>query len=71
MKKNDAIDTAADSVAEVAADAVKAGARQVKRFRSARDATDDYVRESPWKAIGIAAIAALAVSFLVMSRRER
>jgi ElaB/YqjD/DUF883 family membrane-anchored ribosome-binding protein len=37
----------------------------------AAHATDDYVRESPWKAIGIAAIAALAVGSLVMSRRER
>jgi ElaB/YqjD/DUF883 family membrane-anchored ribosome-binding protein len=52
----------------------KATDRQVRQAvsvssRAAR-ATDDYVRESPWKAIGIAAIAALALSSLVMSRRE-
>lgn len=53
----------------------KATDRQVRQAveissKTAR-ATDDYVRESPWKAIGIAAIAALAVGSLVMSRRER
>ena len=52
----------------------KSADRQVRQAldvssRAAR-ATDDYVRESPWKAVGIAAIAALAVSSLVMSRRE-
>jgi ElaB/YqjD/DUF883 family membrane-anchored ribosome-binding protein len=53
----------------------KATDRQVKQAveistRAAR-ATDDYVHESPWKAIGIAAIAALALGSLLMSRRER
>jgi ElaB/YqjD/DUF883 family membrane-anchored ribosome-binding protein len=61
---------------ETSLKSVRKGAdRQVRQAidvssRAAR-ATDDYVRESPWKAIGIAAVAALAVSTLVLSRRER
>jgi ElaB/YqjD/DUF883 family membrane-anchored ribosome-binding protein len=52
----------------------KATDRQVRNAldvsSKAARATDDYVRESPWKAVGIAALAALAVSSLLMSRRE-
>jgi len=52
----------------------KATDRQVKQAvqisSKAARATDDFVRESPWKAIGIAAITALALGSLLMSRRE-
>jgi ElaB/YqjD/DUF883 family membrane-anchored ribosome-binding protein len=53
----------------------KATDRQVKQAvkvssRAAR-ATDQYVHESPWKAIGIVALAALALGSLLMNRRER
>lgn len=39
-----------------------------ERARGAANATDEYVRENPWKVIGIAAAAGLVVSFL-LSRR--
>jgi ElaB/YqjD/DUF883 family membrane-anchored ribosome-binding protein len=53
----------------------KATDRQVKQAvevssRAAR-ATDQYVHESPWKAMGIVALAALALGSLLMHRRER
>ena len=42
--------------------AVKGGAKQ------AADATSEYVKENPWKSIGVAAVAALLVGFF-FSRR--
>lgn len=39
-----------------------------KKASVAADATQEYVRENPWKAFGIPAVAALIV-FLLLSRR--
>jgi ElaB/YqjD/DUF883 family membrane-anchored ribosome-binding protein len=49
--------------------AIGDGADQVQRqARDAMKASDRYVHEKPWQAIGIAALAGLAVGFL-LSRR--
>lgn len=49
---------------------ITSGAEQVQRqARDAFDASDRYVRNQPWEAIGIAALAGLAIGFLVSSRR--
>jgi ElaB/YqjD/DUF883 family membrane-anchored ribosome-binding protein len=39
-----------------------------RRAREAAGTADDYVRESPWQAIGIAALVGLAVGFAVSRR---
>jgi ElaB/YqjD/DUF883 family membrane-anchored ribosome-binding protein len=53
----------------------KSADRQVRQAldassRTAR-AANEYAQANPWKAIGIAAIAGLALGSLLMSRRER
>ena len=49
--------------------AIGDGADQVQRqAQEAMNASDRYVREQPWQAIGIAALAGLAVGFLVSRR---
>ncbi len=49
--------------------AIADGADQVQRqAKDAVAAGDRYVREQPWQAIGIAALAGLAVGFLVSRR---
>jgi len=49
--------------------AIADGADQVQRqAKDALDAGDRYVRDQPWQAIGIAAIAGLAIGFLVSRR---
>jgi ElaB/YqjD/DUF883 family membrane-anchored ribosome-binding protein len=40
-----------------------------RQARKVAGTADDYVRESPWQAIGIAALAGVAVGFL-LSRRQ-
>lgn len=46
------------------------GAEQVQRqAKQAFDASDRYVHNQPWEAIGIAALAGIAVGFLVSGRR--
>src|SRR5262249_22779138 len=46
--------------------AISEGAEQVQRqAREALQAGDRYVRDQPWEAIGVAAIAGLAIGFLV------
>jgi ElaB/YqjD/DUF883 family membrane-anchored ribosome-binding protein len=48
---------------------LKAGAEQAQRqAREAIKAGDRYVRENPWTASGIAALAGLAIGFLVARR---
>ena len=45
------------------------GVEQVQgQAKQAIDASDQYVRNQPWEAIGIAALAGLAVGFLVARR---
>jgi ElaB/YqjD/DUF883 family membrane-anchored ribosome-binding protein len=49
--------------------AISEGAEQVQRqANEALDAGDRYVRDQPWEAIGIAAVAGLAIGFLVGRR---
>lgn len=40
-----------------------------ERARAAVSGADDYVRESPWQALGVAALVGAAVGYLVASRR--
>ncbi len=50
---------------------ITSGAEQVQqRARDALDAGDQYVRNQPWEAIGIAALAGIAVGFLISSARK-
>jgi ElaB/YqjD/DUF883 family membrane-anchored ribosome-binding protein len=55
------LDTAKETLAD-------GGRRITQTARDAAGATDDYVRASPWQALGFAALAGLAVGFL-LSRR--
>jgi ElaB/YqjD/DUF883 family membrane-anchored ribosome-binding protein len=49
--------------------AVSDGATHIrKQARDALDVSDQYVRTSPWQAIGIAAVAGLVVGFLTFRR---
>ncbi len=49
--------------------AISQGAEQVQRqAREAFEVSDRYVRSQPWEAIGIAAIAGIAVGYLVSRR---
>lgn len=49
---------------------IATGAEQVQRqAKEAFDASDRYVHNQPWEAIGIAALAGIAVGFLVSGRR--
>jgi ElaB/YqjD/DUF883 family membrane-anchored ribosome-binding protein len=49
--------------------AISDGTEQVQRqAKEAFEASDRYVRDQPWEAIGIAAIAGLAIGFLVGRR---
>jgi ElaB protein len=50
---------------------IATGAGQVQRqAKEVFDASDRYVRNQPWEAIGIAALAGIAVGFLVSSSRR-
>ncbi len=53
----------------------KVADRQVKQAidvsSRAAKATDEYVHESPWKAIGIVAVAAVVLGALLTNRHER
>jgi ElaB/YqjD/DUF883 family membrane-anchored ribosome-binding protein len=44
------------------------GRKITKAASSAATATDDYVHASPWQAMGIAAVAGVAVGFLLARR---
>jgi ElaB/YqjD/DUF883 family membrane-anchored ribosome-binding protein len=49
---------------------IASGADQVQRqAKQAFEVSDRYVHNQPWEAIGIAALAGVAVGFLVSSRR--
>ena len=41
----------------------------IAHAKDAARATDDYVRENPWGAVGIAAVAGVLVGVLISSRR--
>jgi ElaB/YqjD/DUF883 family membrane-anchored ribosome-binding protein len=45
-----------------------AQAAAVARTKAAAKATDDYVHENPWKAVGIAAVAGLLLGALISRR---
>ena len=48
---------------------IASGAEQVQRqAKDAFDASDRYVHDQPWEAIGIAALAGVAVGFLISRR---
>jgi ElaB/YqjD/DUF883 family membrane-anchored ribosome-binding protein len=50
---------------------IAGGAEHVQRqAKEVFDASDRYVRNQPWHAIGIAALAGIAVGFLVSSSRR-
>lgn len=52
-----------------AKDTLAAGSKRVtETAREAATATDDYVRASPWQAMGVAALAGVAVGFLISRR---
>jgi ElaB/YqjD/DUF883 family membrane-anchored ribosome-binding protein len=44
------------------------GRKLTDGVKSAATATDSYVHESPWQAIGIAAVAGAAVGYLLARR---
>ena len=55
------LDTAKETLAE--------GSRRItETARDAASATDDYVRSSPWQALGLAALAGIAVGFIISRR---
>lgn len=52
-----------------AKEAIASGADQVQKTgRQAMAAGDEYVRSSPWQAVGVAAVAGLLVGFMVGRR---
>src|ERR1039457_1378861 len=53
------------SIASAKEAAVDASVRVQRQARGAMNASDHYVHEKPWQAIGIAALAGLAVGALV------
>ena len=51
-------------------DSLLSGAETVRRqARQVAATTDDYVRTSPWQALGIAAIAGVALGYVIGRRR--
>ena len=58
-----------EATVETTKSAISEGAEQVQRqAREALQAGDRYVRDQPWEAIGVAALAGLAIGFLVGRR---
>ena len=52
-------------------EALNDGADKVRRSaQQMAGGTDDYVRENPWQALGIAALVGIAIGFLASSRRS-
>jgi ElaB/YqjD/DUF883 family membrane-anchored ribosome-binding protein len=61
--------TKVESTVATAKKAISDGTEQVQRqAKDAFEASDRYVRDQPWEAIGIAALAGLAIGFLVGRR---
>jgi ElaB/YqjD/DUF883 family membrane-anchored ribosome-binding protein len=61
--------TKVESTVATTKKAIFDGTEQVQRqAKDAFEASDRYVRDQPWEAIGIAAIAGLAIGFLVGRR---
>ena len=51
-------------------DSMLTGAEAVRRqARQVAETTDDYVRTSPWQALGIAAVAGVALGYVIGRRR--
>jgi ElaB/YqjD/DUF883 family membrane-anchored ribosome-binding protein len=57
-----------DYVASARASARKTGSVMIDRARTGARVTDHYVREQPWQAVGITAVAGLLVGFLLGRR---
>jgi ElaB/YqjD/DUF883 family membrane-anchored ribosome-binding protein len=63
-----AVDATKQSLAE-GADAIRQGADAVRRHaQDAASTADDYVRDSPWQAVGIAALVGAVVGILATRR---
>jgi ElaB/YqjD/DUF883 family membrane-anchored ribosome-binding protein len=62
--------TKVENALAAAKESLASGTETARRqARKVAGTADDYVRESPWQAIGIAALAGIAVGFL-LSRRQ-
>jgi ElaB/YqjD/DUF883 family membrane-anchored ribosome-binding protein len=56
---------------DAAKEGVTNGTQALKeRARQVAGSTDDYVRASPWQAVGIAALVGLAVGYVAAARRS-
>lgn len=58
------------SINSVRSTAERSFQRTVDSTKAAAKATDNFVHESPWTSIGIAAVAGAAVALLIRSSRE-
>lgn len=67
-KAAEARERAAESIDAAKARIAQAGYTAAERTRAAAKATDDYVHENPWTAIGIAAAVGVVLGML-MSRK--
>lgn len=56
------------SLNEVKGRLVEAEDAMIERTREAANATDEYVHDNPWKAIGISAVAGAIVGMLIARR---
>ena len=61
LKIQDSIDAAKEKLAQLS----EAG---VYKAKAAARATDDYVHENPWQAVGIAAVAGVILGLLISRR---
>ena len=57
-----------DYVSAARASARRAGGVVIERARHGAQVTDHYVREQPWQAVGITAVAGLLIGFLLGRR---
>jgi ElaB/YqjD/DUF883 family membrane-anchored ribosome-binding protein len=60
-KVKDSLDSAKDKLGVF-------GEEAAEQARAAVHATDDYVRDHPWQAVGIAALAGIAIGLLISRR---
>jgi ElaB/YqjD/DUF883 family membrane-anchored ribosome-binding protein len=59
---------AEESLRAARAKLASAEAAMAERTKAAAKATDDYVHENPWKAMGVAAVAGLLLGALISRR---